>query len=1344
MHIGRLKFAVFAALMSVICVSAVVAEYSPPDGGEDVYQLLAPHQLSRGFSVTSLSAPSAHSMNPAAGGLLQRTTLDVSYTGITGFGDRDDDAGWQGHIGNLAISHPNPYGVITGSGHFLSNQVADMKWGNTGLLRGSFATELYPEFLVGAGLWAAAGGNRSDPTAAIAGDLGMIYLIGDRGLFRDLRWGAALKNIGSFYRPVRGRDALPGPFTPATGFAFSLIRTGNLDWDANFDISAPSFQNLRLNLGTGLGIAGRVDISMGYQVDLQQVINSDRVEQRSVLPSFGIGVRIVPGEDPPAPGSRRAGEVNVRTAAAPLYGDLWGFSSGVTVPLGGLDTEGPVIETDYTEPIYISPNNSGVQDDLRLALRITDESPIAGYTVRIRNEDGDLARTLGHIEPRPEQINIGDAWQRLRTPRTGISVPEQLRWDGRSDAGGTVTDGRYTLQIEAWDEHDNSSVSDTKVVYVDTAPPQLSLELPERERRVFRLAEDGENYEFSIEQSGSSEDLWEAHFENAAGETVRTYTWTNAAPETIVWNARGDDGELVADGVYRYKIESTDRSGNHTVKSVDSIILNTTPTPASLTVDHGHFSPNDNGRRDTVTISIDLPVRTALERWSLQIANDAGEVVRAFEGVDEVPAHVVFYGRDERGQLLPEGRYQATLTAEYRNGHRPTAHTPVMTLDLTPPTASIRTETPVFSPDGDGVLDSAIFFQETTREELWVGRIVGDEGETIRTLSWRESAPLRFEWDGKKDSGVLAPDGVYYYELESTDRAGNYGVSNRVQVRLDTAATPVLITAEYDAFSPNASGVRDTIALFPKLERNADMVRYDLEIIDAETETVLRRFSGEESMAERYRWDGRDREGRIAPDAMYIARLEILYTHGNLEKAITEPFELDTVYPKATVEIPDKLFSPDGDGHKDTILVSQSSDPEELWEGRIENAAGETVRTLYWNEELEDFEWDGADDEGNLVPDGFYRYMVETSDRAGNRTEVTIDGIEIDTRPTPIFVTAEYSGFSPNDNGFRDTIELSTFTNLTEGVKEWSLEIEHEDGRVVQRFAGGELSDSESFIWDGRAEDGKIYEGWYRAHYRVVYHKGNRPEAGTSRFLLDSQAPEVNLALDPVPFSPDADGVDDELFISIEVNNLSEIAYWQFDILDRNRNFFNEFSGRGMPPVELIWDGRAIDGDLVISAEDYPYELEVVDVLGNRATVEGVIPIDILVIRDGDRYRVAIANVTFGPDSPELIIDETDEKGVRNVAILDRLVEIFERYRDYEVQIEGHAVNVTGTEREEREELQPLSLARAEAVKAELVERGLGSHRFTTVGRGGTIPLVPHDDLDERWKNRRVEFILDR
>ena len=63
---------------------------------------------------------------------------------------------------------------------------------------------------------------------------------------------------------------------------------------------------------------------------------------------------------------------------------------------------------------------------------------------------------------------------------------------------------------------------------------------------------------------------------------------------------------------------------------------------------------------------------------------------------------------------------------------------------------------------------------------------------------------------------------------------------------------------------------------------------------------------------------------------------------------------------------------------------------------------------------------------------------------------------------------------------------------------------------------------------------------------------------------------------------------------------------------------------------------------------------------------------------------------------------------------------------------------------EETDVLIPLSVQRAETIKDALVQRGISSSRMFTTGFGGYQPVVPHSDLDNRWKNRRVEFILSR
>jgi outer membrane protein OmpA-like peptidoglycan-associated protein len=193
------------------------------------------------------------------------------------------------------------------------------------------------------------------------------------------------------------------------------------------------------------------------------------------------------------------------------------------------------------------------------------------------------------------------------------------------------------------------------------------------------------------------------------------------------------------------------------------------------------------------------------------------------------------------------------------------------------------------------------------------------------------------------------------------------------------------------------------------------------------------------------------------------------------------------------------------------------------------------------------------------------------------------------------------------------------------------------------------------------------------------------------------------------------------------------------------RKDFISFGGKGRPSERIIWDGRSRQGELVQSAEDYPYEIRVSDYLGNSIVKTGTIPIDILVIRDGDRLKVQISNIRFQPNRAKLV--SSGELGDKNKEILKRLAEVLKKYKSYEILIEGHAVSEyyddpARAAREEKEELQPLSLSRASVVKESLQKLGIQEKRMGVAGKGGTDPIVPHSDLENRWKNRRVEFIL--
>lgn len=268
--------------------------------------------------------------------------------------------------------------------------------------------------------------------------------------------------------------------------------------------------------------------------------------------------------------------------------------------------------------------------------------------------------------------------------------------------------------------------------------------------------------------------------------------------------------------------------------------------------------------------------------------------------------------------------------------------------------------------------------------------------------------------------------------------------------------------------------------------------------------------------------------------------------------------------------------------------------------------------------------------------------------------------------------------------------------------------------------------------------------GRYAVELKLSYIKGDEVSASTPAFLVNAKAPTLGVRLSPRYFSPDNDGLEDELFINLTADSASSFTDWSFEIrepIGSSGNIFWKTGGAGKITERIIWDGRSLKGELVQAATDYPFTFTVKDDVGMVSVVRGYIPIDVMVIRDGDKLKIAVPSIIFrknAADFNELASDVVD----KNTQVLKRIAEILNKFKDYKVQVEGHANNVTGTQTEEEAELIPLSLLRADAVRMFLINNGVDSARLSSLGMGGTRPVAQRSDRENWWKNRRVEFIL--
>ena len=1318
----------------------IYAEYDPPSQGDMLYDFYSPESLASGSPLISTEAPLACFNNPAAGGFLQRNTAALNYTALHGSAS---DEGW-GNVVNAGLSIPSDIGVYSASVLFLNSSFDSPDYGNLGRLGFAFSKDLYSNLSAGASLNLIAGSNDSGDWG-LGFDLGILHypvvFLNDY----NFRWGAVFKNIGKGYSASDSADgALPSLFTPGVGAGITLIEKEAFSFDLNTDLLFPAFQNLRSEIGAVFNINNLFDINLSSRFDLNE-ISDDFNPAPSIGISFGFNAdlrKFTP--DSFDKKDLEKTEVHTSFAYTKVNDNVNAYSAGFRIPFGIRDEKGPDIDINYKDIVYISPDNDGKSDDLVFPVEIKDERYVKGYEFVITDTEGNIVRQYGNKDERPENISFENIFDRITYVKTGISVPENFRWDGNNNERTEVPDGEYLFYVKSWDDNGNVSESKKYNAVVDTVNPEISVTAPPALDRIFSPNGDGSRDFLTLRQSGSKEDLWKGEVKDNNGKTVKTFKWENSSPADIFWNGADDDGILLPDGVYTYEISSEDRAQNSSLVSVANIIISTMSTPASLSISRGAFSPDNDGSADSLDFSFNVPVKKGISGWVLDILDRSGNIVNSFEGGEEIPENFTFHGLSKNKSFLPEGDYSGRLQIVYKNGNMPEALSPDFIIDITPPDAGVSAEYNVFSPNNDSKKDFLLIQQKTSSEELWTGLVKNKDGRTVLEKKWFSSADPVFKWDAVADSGRRAPDGEYTYQLSSVDRAGNSGLSAPLRFVIDTEETPLMITREYEVFSPNGDGVKDSIRFFPEVKKKDGIKSYDFRIKSEDGRTVFEK-SGKRSVPELISWDGKEAENEKDRGG-YSASINVEYINGNNPSASTGSFAVDTEFPVLEIKEQYTVFSPNSDGRKDLLPVDiLSSSREELWTGKVTDEKGNVVREFNWEKLESRIFWDGKDNSGNILPDGEYSFVIASEDAGGSRTEKSIKRIILDNRITSAILSVSRDGFSPNSDDYYDNLEFSIFAAPLDGIESWNLDITDKSGKTVKTFSGGENIPG-ALKWNGLNDNNEVEDSIYRAELSVLYKKGDNPVSKTREFILDTNAPSSDIVITPYPFSPDNDGVDDEVSVILNLEDLSGIDTWALDIYDPAGNLFKTFKGNDRPAEKIIWDGMSDTGELVQAAEDYPFVLTSKDNLGNINEKKGIIPVDILVIREGDKLKIRISSIKFAPNLPDLVEDIPEVKE-KNEKIIKRLSEILNKYSSYNIKIEGHANNLSFADPakaavEEKEELIPLSNARCNTVRNILDKNGVDKDRITMEGLGGTEPVVPFSDLKNRWKNRRVEFIL--
>ncbi len=1017
--------------------------------------------------------------------------------------------------------------------------------------------------------------------------------------------------------------------------------------------------------------------------------------------------------------------------------------------------------------VYISPNFDGVQDYLEVPLQIKERRYVTEWSFIITDESGKVVRTIGNKDPRPNRITFKSFFKSLVSAKQGVEIPSSVVWNGMLDDGSVAPDGTYYYSFTATDDNGNSASTKKLCVVVDNTAPEVELTQPSQDNKIFG---EGAKSVFTVKQDGSEEDLWTGTFSDSVGKVVRTYKWTQSAPLKFDWAGTDDNGAPLPDGVYSYKITATDRAGNISSPASITNIIYSAEKPATNIAINGnrYFSPKVGSNNATMNFEVKIPVPdpssgtgNKLVEWAVSIIAGDGKVLRSFKGTDNPPSSVEFDGKDDKGNLLADGTYQALVTAKYLNGFEPDpVKSPVFMLDTVDPKAALSLSSKTF---GSGDLATLTIKQETVADtgspiSNWHGEIQDAAGKAVWTQNFGSFPPESIVWNGLDSTNNFAADGSYNYVLSATDEAGNTSVIKSLDFALDTRATEIMLSSSAVAFNPAGDKNHNSVRLTPVLRSGSAISKYTLTIADS-TGAAVYTASENRALPKDFTWNGLSTDGTRCPDGSYTATLSTVSANGSEAKVAAQPFLIDSVVPSIDLSVPYTLFSPEASSAKAVLPVTAKSSSEDKWSASIQNDKGQTVKSYVWQGEVPSFDWDGTDDSGNKVADGTYKLVFTAEDLAGNKANAEIKDIVVDSREVKAYVTTEEDAFSPNADGKFDTQKFTLRTTVADGIDNWKFDITSVEGNVVRSWSSAESKDLPAAItWDGLNSEGKVAEGVFTGNLNIAYAKGNTVNVTSSAFICTVTPPQLSVKTAPKYFSPDNDGTDDDLYIQLKGNSMVALKNWSFQIKDPNNGKkFWSTSGKSAITERIIWDGRGNNGELVQSAMDYPYEFTVTDTLGMTSTVEGKISVDVLVIRVGDVLKMAVPSIIFRSDNADFELESkvgkgglTDAQLANNERVLKRIAEILKKFKEYTVTIEGHANNVTGTEEEETSTangnipLEPLSQKRAEFVKDKLKSYGVDAGRLSAVGRGGRQPVAARSDKDNWWKNRRVEFILNK
>ena len=718
----------------------------------------------------------------------------------------------------------------------------------------------------------------------------------------------------------------------------------------------------------------------------------------------------------------------------------------------------------------------------------------------------------------------------------------------------------------------------------------------------------------------------------------------------------------------------------------------------SFSAEPKKFSPNRDWRMDKLTIRLGAQDDTMIEGWKLDIADSNGQIVKVFSSASaesnvglkelsenmfapktakKVPEMIEWDGLDANSKRVPDGEYTLRFSAWDDSGNTTRTNLTGIVVDTTPYKLRVFADGDMFSPNEDGVRETIAIRAET--EGTVAAVIRSQSGTVVRTIAeseWKRRGTARvFEWNGKDDTGKEVKEGGYKIQTESSDDVGNKSYSEIQNIQLIRGYEQVGLSVSATVVSPNLDGTKDTVFFTPKVSSTNGLTSWSLTIYDGDTKP--RKVWKQMGVAPKtIIWDGRGDDNTVLPDGQYYAEFAADFRSGNrphtyvdirdakrdgiqiCQKGKDIAVQIDTQVSQPKLTIPLEVFSPNGDGVRETLTIivsNRQTDSSEETKISISDANGKEIAAMAQSDaKTMQFDWDGRDESGKSVPEGVYRIRATTSDDAGNRSDTEVSTVKLRRTMQTARLEALPQVFSPNSDGTADYIEFVPRLSDAEGLESWTITLKDSAGKT-QNLTGGKGAIPEKVFFDGKGFD----EGEYECVFQASFDSGNSPKSAAVKVNIDLTAPKVECKPEYLAFSPNGDKNQDTL--PIEQKAIAgDGDVFRAVVKDSGGNpvFYEQYSKDTFPKT-FQWLG--LDKDLKpLPSGEYEYSVEAEDAVGNKSltTVKGIqlktglekvtLRSDTAVISPNGDGNLDEARFTAGASSTEGIVGF--ELDIRNAA----------------------------------------------------------------------------------------------